>query len=153
MACEHKKEYEDYVEKYADCEQYCLERSWETRRLQKERYEDLKHCISCPSYREYWNQRGVVANRVAHDVEYERSDRRRIVFFCGCGRKFNSFVYAGSSFKLSLMTSEMMQMTFLQFTCYRMDECSYQGFSCAVDPVERLQKMRERANDVMKTFD
>ena len=101
-------------------------------------YADIKHCIQCDGYREHWSQLGTVAERMKfqYGTEYEKMH-----FYCGCGREMYYNECVGSSSTMyDIFCSPMLQMTLLQYLCYRLDH-EYE-----IDPLERLEKERARSN-------
>ena len=101
-------------------------------------YADIKHCIQCDGYREHWSQLGTVAERIKfqYGTEYEKMH-----FYCGCGREMYYNECVGSrSTKYDIFCSPMLQMTLLQFLCYRL------AHDYEFDPVERMEKERALAN-------
>ena len=106
-------------------------------------YEDVKHCLECDGYQEHWAQDGTVANRVEHQYE----DYRKMILYCGCGRKFNhhEYVFGISVSERDRLFSHFMQMTLLQYLCYMLDFRRYNNDDL-IDPTERLEKMRAKAN-------
>ena len=141
---EYKQMFRHYLKKFEYLESIVIEDGiMNTTKQQCFDYEDVKHCLHCDGYGEYWAQDGTIANRVEHQYE----DYRKMILYCQCGRKFNHHEYVcgiGVSERDCHLT-HFMQMTLLQYLCYMLD---FRRFNVddLIDPTERLEKMRARAN-------
>ena len=76
---EHKNLFRHYLKKFECLESIVIEDgTLNTTKQQRMDYEDVKHCLHCFGYREYWAQDGTIANRVEHQYE----DYRKMILYC-----------------------------------------------------------------------